>query len=164
MRSTRAHYRSTWSRSSAMILHAYALVRARNTGIPSSRHRVESGGREPRSIRRAAIRGRKSRRARSRAAAGLDASALGFVRASLPGDAESSSRLSSARSIARRRRDAGRNAAFQPFAVRAPIRDALRVSSPWVGATLHRVTGATDRGPVLRANLCASEVEKRKKP
>jgi phosphoribosylglycinamide formyltransferase 1 len=29
------------------------------------------------------------------------------------------------------------------------IRDALAVSSPWVGATLHRVTTATDRGPVL---------------
>jgi phosphoribosylglycinamide formyltransferase 1 len=29
------------------------------------------------------------------------------------------------------------------------VRDALKASSPWVGATLHRVTAATDRGPVL---------------
>ncbi|HET6275732.1 MAG TPA: GNAT family N-acetyltransferase [Candidatus Cybelea sp.] len=29
------------------------------------------------------------------------------------------------------------------------IRDALALSSEWVGATLHRVTAATDRGPVL---------------
>ncbi|HEV3195277.1 MAG TPA: GNAT family N-acetyltransferase [Candidatus Cybelea sp.] len=29
------------------------------------------------------------------------------------------------------------------------VRDALRASSKWVGATLHRVTGATDRGPVM---------------
>lgn len=29
------------------------------------------------------------------------------------------------------------------------VRDALRASSHWVGATLHRVTEATDRGPVL---------------
>lgn len=29
------------------------------------------------------------------------------------------------------------------------IRDALEVSSGWVGATLHRVTASTDRGPVL---------------
>lgn len=29
------------------------------------------------------------------------------------------------------------------------VRDALHVSSQWVGATLHRVTAATDRGPVL---------------
>jgi phosphoribosylglycinamide formyltransferase-1 len=29
------------------------------------------------------------------------------------------------------------------------VRDALRASSTWVGATLHRVTGATDRGPVM---------------
>ena len=29
------------------------------------------------------------------------------------------------------------------------VRDALRAGSPWVGATLHRVTAATDRGPVL---------------
>jgi phosphoribosylglycinamide formyltransferase-1 len=29
------------------------------------------------------------------------------------------------------------------------VRDALAASSAWVGAALHRVTGATDRGPVL---------------
>jgi len=29
------------------------------------------------------------------------------------------------------------------------VRDALAASSPWVGATLHRVTSATDRGPVM---------------
>lgn len=29
------------------------------------------------------------------------------------------------------------------------MRDALAVSSEWVGATLHRVTSATDRGPVM---------------
>jgi phosphoribosylglycinamide formyltransferase-1 len=29
------------------------------------------------------------------------------------------------------------------------IRDALQASSDWVGATLHRVTASTDRGPVL---------------
>lgn len=29
------------------------------------------------------------------------------------------------------------------------VRDALAASSPWVGATIHRVTGATDRGPVF---------------
>ncbi|MFZ0031787.1 MAG: GNAT family N-acetyltransferase [Candidatus Cybelea sp.] len=29
------------------------------------------------------------------------------------------------------------------------VRDALAVSSKWVGATLHRVTSATDRGPVM---------------
>jgi len=29
------------------------------------------------------------------------------------------------------------------------VRDALAASSPWVGVTLHRVTPATDRGPVL---------------
>lgn len=29
------------------------------------------------------------------------------------------------------------------------VRDALAVSSEWVGATLHRVTSATDRGPVM---------------
>jgi phosphoribosylglycinamide formyltransferase-1 len=29
------------------------------------------------------------------------------------------------------------------------VTDALAASSPWVGATLHRVTQATDRGPVL---------------
>lgn len=29
------------------------------------------------------------------------------------------------------------------------VTDALAASSPWVGATLHRVTPATDRGPVL---------------
>ena len=29
------------------------------------------------------------------------------------------------------------------------VRDALKASSAWVGATLHRVTGATDRGPVM---------------
>jgi phosphoribosylglycinamide formyltransferase-1 len=29
------------------------------------------------------------------------------------------------------------------------VRDALVASSPWVGATLHRVTSATDRGPVM---------------
>lgn len=29
------------------------------------------------------------------------------------------------------------------------VSDALAASSPWVGATLHRVTHATDRGPVL---------------
>jgi phosphoribosylglycinamide formyltransferase 1 len=42
--------------------------------------------------------------------------------------------------------DGARIAAFRgPHAVR----DALAGSSPWVGATLHRVTAATDRGPVL---------------
>ncbi len=29
------------------------------------------------------------------------------------------------------------------------VRDALKASSEWVGATLHRVTAATDRGPVM---------------
>ena len=29
------------------------------------------------------------------------------------------------------------------------VRDAMQAASPWVGATLHRVTEATDRGPVL---------------
>ncbi len=29
------------------------------------------------------------------------------------------------------------------------VRDALKASSQWVGATLHRVTGATDRGPIM---------------
>lgn len=29
------------------------------------------------------------------------------------------------------------------------VRDALAASSPWVGATLHRVTAETDRGPVM---------------
>ncbi len=29
------------------------------------------------------------------------------------------------------------------------VKDALAASSGWVGATIHRVTGATDRGPVL---------------
>jgi phosphoribosylglycinamide formyltransferase-1 len=29
------------------------------------------------------------------------------------------------------------------------VRDALAGSSRWVGATLHRVTGETDRGPVM---------------
>ncbi len=29
------------------------------------------------------------------------------------------------------------------------VRDALRASSGWVGATLHRVTPSTDRGPVI---------------
>ncbi|HZV77201.1 MAG TPA: GNAT family N-acetyltransferase [Candidatus Babeliales bacterium] len=29
------------------------------------------------------------------------------------------------------------------------VRDALATSSPWVGATIHRVTAATDRGPVM---------------
>ncbi len=39
----------------------------------------------------------------------------------------------------------------QTPAFRGPhaVRDALGASSPWVGATLHRVTGATDRGPVM---------------
>lgn len=42
--------------------------------------------------------------------------------------------------------DGSRIAAFRgPHAVR----DALRASSNWVGATLHRVTEATDRGPVV---------------
>ncbi len=29
------------------------------------------------------------------------------------------------------------------------VRDALQASAPWVGATVHRVTNSTDRGPVL---------------
>ncbi|MBV8198472.1 MAG: hypothetical protein JO263_10075 [Candidatus Eremiobacteraeota bacterium] len=29
------------------------------------------------------------------------------------------------------------------------VRDALAAGSPWVGATLHRVTAHTDRGPVM---------------
>ncbi len=29
------------------------------------------------------------------------------------------------------------------------VRDALAAASPWVGATLHRVTASTDRGPVM---------------
>ncbi len=29
------------------------------------------------------------------------------------------------------------------------VRDALKASSRWAGATLHRVTAATDRGPVM---------------
>ena len=39
----------------------------------------------------------------------------------------------------------------QMRAFRGPraVRDALAASSSWVGATLHRVTSATDRGPVL---------------
>lgn len=42
--------------------------------------------------------------------------------------------------------DGSRIAAFRgPQAVR----DALAASSPWVGATLHRVTAETDRGPVM---------------
>jgi phosphoribosylglycinamide formyltransferase 1 len=42
--------------------------------------------------------------------------------------------------------DGTKTAAFRgPHAVR----DALAASSEWVGATLHRVTDATDRGPVL---------------
>ncbi len=32
---------------------------------------------------------------------------------------------------------------------RRAVRDALAISSRWIGATLHRVTPATDRGPVL---------------
>ncbi|HEX4013909.1 MAG TPA: GNAT family N-acetyltransferase [Candidatus Cybelea sp.] len=42
--------------------------------------------------------------------------------------------------------DGTRTAAFRgPHAVR----DALACKSPWIGATVHRVTPATDRGPVL---------------
>ncbi len=40
------------------------------------------------------------------------------------------------------------------------VTDALAAASPWVGATLHRVTAATDRGPVLaRKPLRVNEAE-----
>jgi phosphoribosylglycinamide formyltransferase 1 len=52
--------------------------------------------------------------------------------------------------------DATRDDVVMPDGTRIPafrgaraVRDAVRASSPWVGATLHRVTEATDRGPVL---------------
>ena len=52
--------------------------------------------------------------------------------------------------------DPDRDDVAMPDGIRIPafrgpraVRDALAGSSPWVGATLHRVTGATDRGPVL---------------
>ncbi len=41
------------------------------------------------------------------------------------------------------------------------VRDALAASSPWVGATLHRVTTATDRGPVLARKPLRVEPERR---
>jgi len=52
--------------------------------------------------------------------------------------------------------DAKRNDVTLPDGSRIPafrgahaVRDALQASSGWVGATLHRVTAATDRGPVM---------------
>ncbi len=42
--------------------------------------------------------------------------------------------------------DGARTAAFRGAYA---VRDALAASAPWVGATVHRVTNATDRGPVL---------------
>lgn len=52
--------------------------------------------------------------------------------------------------------DAGRDDVTLPDGSRSPafrgaraVHDALKASSGWVGATLHRVTGATDRGPVV---------------
>ncbi|HYL26345.1 MAG TPA: GNAT family N-acetyltransferase [Candidatus Nitrosotalea sp.] len=52
--------------------------------------------------------------------------------------------------------DPARDEVVAPDGTRIPalrgaraVRDALAISSPWVGATLHRVTPATDRGPVL---------------
>lgn len=51
--------------------------------------------------------------------------------------------------------DAARDDVVMPDGTRVPafrgpraVRDALSASSAWVGATLHRVTAATDRGPV----------------
>jgi phosphoribosylglycinamide formyltransferase 1 len=52
--------------------------------------------------------------------------------------------------------DPARDEVTMPDGARIPafrgaraVRDALAASSAWVGATLHRVTNATDRGPVL---------------
>lgn len=52
--------------------------------------------------------------------------------------------------------DPARDAVTMPDGTEIPafrgpraVTDALAASSPWVGATLHRVTHATDRGPVL---------------
>jgi phosphoribosylglycinamide formyltransferase-1 len=52
--------------------------------------------------------------------------------------------------------DPARDAVTMPDGTQIPafrgaraVSDALAASSPWVGATLHRVTHATDRGPVL---------------
>jgi phosphoribosylglycinamide formyltransferase-1 len=39
------------------------------------------------------------------------------------------------------------------------VHDALAAGSPWIGATVHRVTPATDRGPVLARKPLRVETE-----
>jgi phosphoribosylglycinamide formyltransferase-1 len=39
------------------------------------------------------------------------------------------------------------------------VHDALAAGSPWIGATVHRVTPATDRGPVLARKPLRVEAE-----
>lgn len=129
-------------------LHAFALVRARDSGIPS--HAIVWDRREE---------SRESYDARLLEAAKAEEPDLvlllgwmhllsdSFVRAFpdmlnlhpafLPLDPSRDDVVMP---------DGTRSAVFRgPRAVR----DALRASSTWVGATLHRVTEATDRGPVL---------------
>jgi phosphoribosylglycinamide formyltransferase 1 len=129
-------------------LHALALVRARDAGIPS--HALPWSRREE---------SRKEYDARLLEAAAAEEPDLvlllgwmhlledEFVRA-FP---EMLNIHPAFLPLDPRRNEVGMPDGTQIPAFRGPraVRDAIGVASPWVGATLHRVTSETDRGPVF---------------
>ena len=132
---------------------AYAIERARAGGVPACASWIGIGqARESRAVirPRVAARRRALTVAQPRLAPRLDASAGGAVRLRFSRNAEPPPRVLAAGSAARRGRAARWDA--DSGVPRAPrgARDALAAaSSNWVGATLHRVTAQTDRGPVM---------------